>query len=193
EPENIRQLVYDTEAFTDLIGDPRKKEGLIRKYMSLMYIGSEKEYTEIIVNTLARKCVEDGKFKSARNLYELTENYEEIIALLNKMLAECIWISIRGGTIQPETAQELDPREIRRILNDYEQHHLTMRISQNRLKDCRTRLSLMDFVEMYKKQDFARAVTLIQQVELFPFEDDIDIIQKKASDIEASDDQMKNC
>ncbi|CAG8469315.1 15854_t:CDS:10 [Acaulospora colombiana] len=189
--ENVRQLVYDTEAFTDLVGDARRKEGLIRKYMSLMYIESDKEYTGIVVNTLARQCVEDGKFKSARNLYELTENYEEIVALFNKMLAEYIWISIRGVTFQPETAKELDPKEITRTLKDYEQHHVTMRISQDLLRDCRTRLGLVEFVEMHKQQNFARA--LIQQIELFPFEDDINIIQKKASAIEASDDQMKNC
>ncbi|CAG8458221.1 7633_t:CDS:10 [Scutellospora calospora] len=182
--EYIRQLIYDTEAFNEL--------GKMREYMSLMFIDNEDEFTETIINTLARQCVEDGKFKAARSLYELTQNFEEIIVLLNKMLAEYIWISIRGVIMQPETAKELDPQEISRILKGYE--HIGIRkISQNRLKDSHTLLSLVDFVELYKKQDFVRAVSIIQQIELFPFEDDISIIQQKASAIEAFDDQLKNC
>ncbi|RHZ44795.1 hypothetical protein Glove_709g91 [Diversispora epigaea] len=191
--ENIRQLVYDTEAFAELVGDIRKREGLIRKYMSLMFIENDNDYTDTIVNVLARQCVEDGKFKSARNLYELTENYEEIMALHVKMLAEYIWISIRCISVQPDTAKELDPQEISRILKDYEKFHVTSRISQNRLKDCRTLLGLVDFIEVYKQKDYVKAVSLIQRLDLFPFEDDLPIIQQKVSAIEAFGDQMKNC
>ncbi|CAG8669354.1 8558_t:CDS:2, partial [Racocetra fulgida] len=171
--EYIRQLIYDTEAFNEL--------GKMRECMSLMFIDNEDEFTETIINTLARQCVEDGKFKAARSLYELTQ-----------MLAEYIWISIRGVVMQPETAKELDPQEISRILKEYE-HIGVRKISQNRLKDSRTLLSLVDFVELYKQQDFVRAVAIIQQIDLFPFEDDIRIIQQKASAIEAFDDQLKNC
>ncbi|CAG8527846.1 10042_t:CDS:10, partial [Cetraspora pellucida] len=174
--EYIRQLIYDTEAFNELVSD----------------IHNEDEFTETIINTLARQCVEDGKFKAARSLYELTQNFEEIIVLLNKMLAEYIWISIRGVVMQPETAKELDPQEISRILKDYENIGIR-KISQNRLKDSRTLLNLVDFVELYKQQDFVRAVAIIQQIDLFPFEDDMRIIQQKASAIEAFDDQLKNC
>ncbi|KAF0386739.1 NIC-domain-containing protein [Gigaspora margarita] len=182
--EYIRQLIYDTEAFNEL--------GKMKEYMPLMFIDNEGEFTETIINTLARQCVEDGKFKAARSLYELTQNFEEIISLLNKMLAEYIWISIRGVVMQPETAKELDPQEISRILKEYE--HIGIRkISPNRLKDSRTLLNLVDFVESYKQQDFVRAVTIIQQIDLFPFEDDIIVIQQKASSIEAFDDQLKNC
>ncbi|CAG8728869.1 4218_t:CDS:10, partial [Dentiscutata erythropus] len=182
--EYIRQLIYDTEAFNEL--------GKMREYMPLMFIDNEDEFTETIINTLARQCVEDGKFKAARSLYELTQNFEEIIVLLNKMLAEYIWISIRGVVMQPETAKELDPQEIGRILKEYERIGIR-KISQNRLKDSRTLLNLVDFVELYKQQDFVRAVAIIQQIDLFPFEDDIIVIQQKASAIEAFDDQLKNC
>ena len=38
-----------------------------------MYIDDEQEFNEIIVYTLARQCVEDGKFKAAQSLCELIE------------------------------------------------------------------------------------------------------------------------
>lgn len=38
-----------------------------------MYIDDEQEFNEIIVYELAQQCVEDGKFKAAQSLYELTE------------------------------------------------------------------------------------------------------------------------
>jgi hypothetical protein len=41
--------------------------------MPLMFIDDEREFNEVIVYTLARQCVEDGKFKAAQSLYELTE------------------------------------------------------------------------------------------------------------------------
>lgn len=77
-----------------------------------------------------------------------------------KMLAEYIWISIRCISVQPDTAKELDPQEISRILKDYEKFHVTSRISPNRLKDCHTLLGLVDFIEVYKRKDYVKAVSV---------------------------------
>ena len=38
-----------------------------------MFIDDEQGFNEIIVDTLAHQCVEDGKFKAAQSLYELIE------------------------------------------------------------------------------------------------------------------------
>ncbi|RIA93172.1 Nup93/Nic96-domain-containing protein [Glomus cerebriforme] len=189
----VRQLVYDTEAFSELVGDVRSREGQIKKYMSLMFIDDEQEFNEIIVYTLARQCVEDGKFKAAQSLYELTENYEEIILLLNKMLAEFIWVSIQGVAMQPESAQELNPQEIKKVLQDYKKRQIEMRLSEDRIKTCEKLLGLVDFIELYKKQDYENALNVIQNIDLFPFEEDVSVIKHKAAAIEGFDGQLKNC
>jgi len=44
-----------------------------------MYIDDEQEFNEIIVYTLARQCIDDGKFKAAQSLYELTEVNKQIL------------------------------------------------------------------------------------------------------------------
>lgn len=58
--------------------------------MSLMFFENDNDYTDTIVNVLARQCVEDGKFKSARNLYELTEviysNFFLFIVIILKII-----------------------------------------------------------------------------------------------------------
>ncbi|CAI2170419.1 1130_t:CDS:10 [Funneliformis geosporum] len=189
----VRQLVYDTEAFAELVGDVQNREGQIKKYMSLMYIDNEREFNEIIVGALARQCVEDGKFKAAQSLYELTENYEEIIILLNKMLAEYIWVSVRGVTMQPETAQEFNPQEIKKVLHEYKTNQITMSLPVDRIQTCEKLLGLVDFIEMYKMQNYENALNIIQSIDIFSFEKDVTIIKQKAAAIEMFDDQLKKC
>ncbi|CAH1764153.1 8375_t:CDS:10, partial [Entrophospora sp. SA101] len=177
--DHMRHLVLETNA------------GLMRKYMKLMFINDEKEFKEKIINMLARQFFDDGKFNAARRLYEITENYEECVALLNKILAEYIWIVMSGVPVQPDTEIEFNPNEVARISKEYEQLHYTNNVSANLLNDNKTLLKLVEFVELYKQQDYGRAVSSIKKIDLFPFVDDISIIMEKANAINGIDESLK--
>jgi hypothetical protein len=77
------------------------------------------------------------------------------------MLAEYIWVSIQGVAMQPESAQELNPQEIKKVLQDYKKHQVTMRLPAERVQACEKLLGLVDFIELYKKQDFENALNVI--------------------------------
>jgi len=77
------------------------------------------------------------------------------------MLAEYIWVSIQGVTMQPESAQELNPQEIKKVLQDYKKHQIIMRLPADRIQTCEKLLGLVDFIELYKKQDFENALSVI--------------------------------
>lgn len=77
------------------------------------------------------------------------------------MLAEYIWVSIQGVSMQPESAQELNPQEIKKVLQDYKKHQITMRLPAERIQTCEKLLGLVDFIELYKKQDFENALSVI--------------------------------
>jgi hypothetical protein len=107
--------------------------------------------------------------------------------------AEYIWVSIQGVAMQPESAQELNPQEIKKVLQDYKKHQIIMRLPADRIETCEKLLGLVDFIELYKKQDYENALNVIQNIDLFPFEEDISIIKQKAAAIEGFDGQLKNC
>ncbi|CAJ0746710.1 4746_t:CDS:2, partial [Entrophospora sp. SA101] len=133
--------------------------GLMKKFMKLMFIRNEGEFKEKIINILANQFYDDGKYNSARRLHEITENYEECVILLNKMLAEYIWISICRLTLQSDTSIQLNPKEIARISKEYDQKQYTKNVSHNLINDNKTLLKLVDFVEYYKKHDYERALS----------------------------------
>ncbi|CAJ0641068.1 16491_t:CDS:10 [Entrophospora sp. SA101] len=189
--DQMRNLVFVTNSVGELIGDAQQKEGLMKKFMKLMFIRNEGEFKEKIINILANQFYDDGKYNSARRLHEITENYEECVILLNKMLAEYIWISICRLTLQSDTSIQLNPKEIARISKEYDQKQYTKNVSHNLINDNKTLLKLVDFVEYYKKHDYERALSCIKILDLFPFEDDINIIKQKAIEIDDIDESLK--
>ncbi len=77
------------------------------------------------------------------------------------MLAEYIWVSVRGVAIQPETAQEFNPQEIKKVLQDYKKNQVAMSLPAGRIQTCEKLLGLVDFIEMYKIQNYENALNVI--------------------------------
>ena len=77
------------------------------------------------------------------------------------MIAEYIWVSIQGVKMQPESAQELNPKEIKKVLQDYKKHQIIIRLPAERIQTCEKLLGLVDFIELYKKQDYENALNVI--------------------------------
>jgi hypothetical protein len=80
------------------------------------------------------------------------------------MLAEYIWVSIQGVKMQPESAQELNPQEIKKVLQDYKKHQIIMRLPEEHIQMCEKLLGLVDFIELYKKQDYENALNVNYQL-----------------------------
>lgn len=92
--EALKDLVLETREFSRLLGDIRadgtRQPGAIEDRMQLIHLSDEKEYLHAITEQAAVKADEDGRTADAILLYQLSEEYDTVVSIINKSLGEAL-------------------------------------------------------------------------------------------------------
>lgn len=92
--EALKDLVLETREFSRLLGDIRadgtRQPGAIEDRMQLIHLQNEKEYLHAITEQAALKADEDGRTADAILLYQLSEEYDTVVSIINKSLGEAL-------------------------------------------------------------------------------------------------------
>ncbi|CAG8498289.1 9126_t:CDS:10 [Paraglomus occultum] len=189
----VRQLVYENQAFSELIGSTvLGTEGEIKRFTPLMFLRTEYDFKDKIIKPLARQCENDGRFKAAVSLFELIQDYEMIIVILNKMLGEYIYNKLHKTTFSKEDLEELNPIDIKAIFERYEaQTIISHQAYPNRVQDCRNLIRITDFMLLYENKDYGKAMDLIEEVDVIPLDGDINRVARCANQLSMYDDALK--
>lgn len=96
----LSELVLDTRAFAELLGtvmvNGNRKPGIIEKRMPLLFVNNESEYLNVITAKAAVSASDNGRTKDAILLYHLSEQYNSVIKLVNRMLGEVLSVTLPG-------------------------------------------------------------------------------------------------
>lgn len=101
--EALKELVLETREFSKLLGDIRpdgsRKPGAIEERMPLICLDNLGEYLRAITEQAALKAEEDGRVADAVLLYQLSEEYDTVVTIVNKSLGEMLAVQPLGQSV----------------------------------------------------------------------------------------------
>lgn len=167
--ECIRELVLQTKEFTILLGkisrDGSRIPGIIEQRKPLLLISSDvdnKEYLKVITEQAALRADEDGRIYDSLLLYQLSEEYDIVISIINNIISNLLSDSDLSGNIlvNINDNSETNPILLAEKLIDI---HLNSHDSSNSAisyKNKETCLLLLQLVEIRKLFDNSNAYNI---------------------------------
>jgi len=111
--EALRELVLETREFAQLLGDIRsdgtRLKGVIERRLKLIALSDQEEFLKLITMQAASVADDSGRITDAVLLYHLAEDYDNVIAIINRALSEAIAVDIGQEQIR---LQPLKPRAV---------------------------------------------------------------------------------
>ena len=109
--EALRELVLETREFTRLLGDVDSRgqriKGAIEERLAILSLPDQQAYLQTITVEAASVADDNGRTTDAVLLYQLAEDYDSVITVINRTLSEAIAVDI-GHEETP--LQALKPR-----------------------------------------------------------------------------------
>ncbi|KAL9616536.1 MAG: hypothetical protein Q9160_008603 [Pyrenula sp. 1 TL-2023] len=110
--EALRQLCLETREYALLLGDIRtdgsRIPGAIEKNSRLIQLDTHQDFLQAVTVQAAALADERGQIADAILLYHLSEDFDSVVQVLNRALADAVTIDL--GT-SPVDVQPLKPRE----------------------------------------------------------------------------------
>lgn len=194
--ESIRDLVLETKEFVLLLGKIDKNgnriSGIIGERKDLISLKDEKSFLYNITEKAAQKANEDGRLYDCILLYQLSEEYDIVLKIVNKLLGDFInSISLVNGNSMIENVNDKndDDNELNiiklseNILKIYKSSDKIMsKISNNNILNCEKLLSIFKIFKEFKKCEeeeedydegdmgnYFKILTSIRDTKLIPF------------------------
>lgn len=154
--EALKELVLETREFSTLLGDVNadggRHPGAIEGKMKLINLSNEEEFLHAITEQAASKAEEDGRIPDAILLYQLAEEYDTVLLLVNKLVGDTLSSMRLGESVSklPSGASlmlsaSVDPAQLaRNLIKVYEGNPAILRrVSQRNLETCRALLHIV--------------------------------------------------
>ena len=170
--ELVRGVVLDSRQYFELLGDVRrdgtKQPGLIERDARLIMLPDTPAYLSSIVRAAAQASQAQHRTKDAILLYNLAQEYDTVVTILNKELGATLMdptpvpIATAGGAGAPAASfaatEDLTSMAVE-ILASYErQNHIVRRISIKNRETCKMLLELKRAVAAYSAGDLEAAL-----------------------------------
>ena len=109
--EALRELVLETREFAQLLGDVRSDgtriKGAIEQRLKLIGIADQEDFLRTVTLQAASIADDNGRTTDAVLLYHLSEDYDNVISIINRVLSEAIAVDIGEEKLK---LQPLKPR-----------------------------------------------------------------------------------
>lgn len=200
----IRELVMDTRAYAELLGDVRndgtKVPGQIEKDLKLIRLANEKEYLQSIVKAAAQRADQEKRFADTILLYNLAEEYDSVVHVLNVALGASLSQPVPAGLTSESTqagksvsfgmADDL-VSSARSILEHYDRSSIVLhRISKKARETCGILLRLKEAMSLYEQNRLEDALHAIEQVNIVPVDGDLVTILRRAEESKELDEAI---
>jgi len=170
----VSELVLETREFETLLGslnpDGSRKPGAISKF---------KLDTTEVVSLVAKDAENKGQFEDAATLYDLGENHEKVLEILNNLLVQMVSLAS-----SPQSSRERLQNLARTVAERYKTrgHNGT----RTRSSTFYLLIDVMYFFDLYHENQHETALDVIQKIKLIPLSTD-DVEQKVTSFRQYSD------
>ncbi|KTW29977.1 linker nucleoporin NIC96 [Pneumocystis jirovecii RU7] len=197
--EAIKELVLNTREFAQLLGDVRadgtREPGIIEKKLELIQLQSESEYLKTITEQAALQADDDGRTADAILLYHLSEDFDTVVSIINKVLGEALSGSVFNNYVESGdtslktnlslTAME-DPKQLAQNMMSvyFNNVRIYSKISSINRDACKALLKMTDARSAYMEGKWEQCLMVIEQLNIIPLDCNADIgaIKKQAQD-----------
>ncbi len=123
--EALRELVLETREFAKLLGDIQsdgtRLKGAIEQRLRLIGLADQEEFLRTVTLQAASVADDNGRTTDAVLLYHLAEDYDNVIAIINRTLSEAIAVEIGQEQMR---LQPLKPRTTNQQAQNQQQQQL---------------------------------------------------------------------
>ncbi|KAF9162413.1 hypothetical protein DFQ26_003567 [Actinomortierella ambigua] len=207
----IQDLILHAKDHATLLGTTTKggikAPGVMEKYLKLIKIENKDQFVKQITIKAADRSLSEGRVEDAIELYSIAEEYNMVMTLLNKQMAEALSsnpglyaqlnMTTGGGGAAAAAGGAGDAMgnnsllATRRLAKEYmNDSQISARISDKNLETCRTLLQLVSFMEQYDRGRYEAALAVIEQLDFIPLEADMARITKKVEEFKNLDESV---
>lgn len=186
--EALTELVLETKEFTVLLGkinrDGTRIPGIIEERRPLLYLSDEKEFLYTITEQAARRADEDGRIHDSLLLYQLSEEYNIVISIVNAMLSDLLSnTDLDQPLLTIDDNSETSPILIaKKLVSIYMDNlEISKKIHTRNKETCILLLKLTDARRTYHAHQWQNTLAQIEELEIIPFADEISA-RKKAQE-----------
>ncbi|KAJ8100619.1 Nup93/Nic96-domain-containing protein [Lipomyces tetrasporus] len=201
--EALRELVLETRDFAVLLGDVRadgtRAPGIIERKMELIKITDEQEYLRMITEQAAEQADQDGRTADAVLLYHLSEEYDVVVAIVNKTLGESLAIADLssdevGAGVSMSLAAAEDPVQLaRNMMAVYSNNSEILRkVTAKNREACAMLLHIVEARRAYEDGRWEECLECIANVNVLPMEltNDTGSIRRRAQQFGGLDESV---
>ncbi|BGP26679.1 nuclear pore complex protein Nup93 [Rhodotorula toruloides] len=210
--EYVRELVMETRQYSQLLGDVRndgtKVPGQIERELKLLHLADSRAYLLGIVKSAAERADLEQRFSEAILLYNLAEEYDAVIAVLNVELGNSLskpsvpghgagqsrggfFADASKGTVGMAAGQEDVAQVARSILEHYDRSAgMGGKVSRRRRETCEVLMRLKDAMGVYEQGKLEQALQTIESTNLIPLHSDLVHLIRAAEDLNSVDDAI---
>ncbi|CAI8507810.1 unnamed protein product [Pichia kudriavzevii] len=204
--DSIRELVLETREYILLLGkitsDGVRIPGVIEERKSLLGLKDEKSYLYNITEKAAQIANEEGRLFDCILLYQLSEEYDIVLKIINKLLGDFLnsidLVNHRGDLLNDDNVGDINiVRLSENILKIYNSSPeiLSQVAIQSRL-NCEKLLDIYRIFRVFNEgKDYNKLLNEIKALELIPISADISLseIRRYLTEFEKLDENlMKN-
>lgn len=99
--EALREFILETRDFAKLLGDIRSDgtriKGVIEQRLGLIHLVDKKEFLRVITVQAAAIADDKGHTADAILLYHLAEDYDRVVEIINRVLADAVAVELGEG------------------------------------------------------------------------------------------------
>ncbi|KAI8072609.1 Nup93/Nic96-domain-containing protein [Gongronella butleri] len=164
-----------------------RQKGPMDKYKALLDIHDEATYIERVLLPVARRFADKERHEEAIQLFEMADNYNEVLAILIKNLGDTLAKQLKAiNTTEPwqENPQYVQQQYQQlhmwvayadKALHHYHQHsHISRRIDSNKFQILTSLKLLPSVLDFYNKDRLEPAFQILQSTGLLPLAEQVD-------------------
>lgn len=210
--EALRELILISREFGVLLGELNqtngtKIPGILERQRKLIKLESLDQFYQQIIEVAANKCQEEGRIFDALLLYQLCCDYDTVVSLINKLLAEILATTdlnkpiiksgnyevISTGYITKEVDDTIDnniillAQHIMKVFNN--NSHILGKLSSKVKHTSELLLPIIGIRDLFIKKDWRQVINDINQLGLIPVgvNDDLIKIRTMSESIQNND------
>ena len=197
--EALRELVLETREFTILLGkisrDGTRIPGVIEERLPLLHLRDEKEFLRVITEQAARRADEDGRVQDSLLLYQLSEEYDTVISIVNNLLGDMLSnADLTQPLLQPGDNSETNPILLAQKLSQIyvENLEISKKVSSRNTETCMFLLKLVEVRSAFLENQWQATLSLISALNILPFADELSA-REKAQDFVTLKENVVKC
>ncbi|QGN18422.1 nucleoporin NIC96 [Kluyveromyces marxianus] len=177
--EALRELILETKEFTILLGKVNAEgiriPGIVEERQSLLQLQDQKDFLYKITEQAARRADEEGRVQDSLLLYQLSEEYDIVMSIVNKLLGELLSTTeINQPLFGLDDNNETNPVLIaKRLIEVYINNiEISKKVQQKNKETCITLLKLVDIRSSFLARQWQSTLQKIEELDLIPFADE---------------------